>query len=70
LSKKSLASAGAALLAPARAAGVVRPDLTAAGLVPLMRHIAHTVSVHGGTPADRVGAAHRYPAAPLEGRHH
>ncbi|KAB1982839.1 TetR/AcrR family transcriptional regulator [Streptomyces triticiradicis] len=65
--KKSLASVGATLLARARDAGVVRPDLAAADLVPLMCGIAHAVSVHGGTPADRGDTAHRYLAALLEG---
>ncbi|MFJ3202861.1 TetR/AcrR family transcriptional regulator [Streptomyces sp. NPDC086989] len=65
--KRSIASAGAALLARARDAAVVRPDLTAADLVPLMCGIAHAVSVHGGTPADRADTAHRYLAALLEG---
>ncbi|MFD7631092.1 TetR/AcrR family transcriptional regulator [Streptomyces sp. NPDC059851] len=65
--KKSLTSAGATLLARAREAGVVRPDLAAADLVPLMCGIAHAVSVHGGTAADQVDTAHRYLAALLEG---
>ncbi|MEV7807401.1 helix-turn-helix domain-containing protein [Microbispora sp. NPDC088329] len=65
--KKSLASAGTALLERARHAGVVRPDLAATDLVPLMCGIAHAVTVHGGTPADRVGTARRYLATLLEG---
>ncbi|MFB8395666.1 TetR/AcrR family transcriptional regulator [Streptomyces yangpuensis] len=65
--KKSVASAGATLLARARDAEAVRPDLAAADLVPLMCGIAHAVSVHGGTPAERVDTAHRYLAALLEG---
>ncbi|MEU5254677.1 hypothetical protein [Streptomyces longwoodensis] len=65
--KESVASAGATLLARAREAEVVRPDLAAADLVPLMCGIAHAVSVHGGSPADRVDTAHRYLAALLEG---
>ncbi|GAA4877304.1 TetR/AcrR family transcriptional regulator [Kitasatospora terrestris] len=65
--KRSLAATGAALLARARDAAVVRPDLTAADLVPLMCGIAHAVSVHGGAPADRVDTARRYLATLLEG---
>ncbi|MEU5636694.1 TetR/AcrR family transcriptional regulator [Streptomyces rishiriensis] len=65
--KKSMASAGATLLARARDAGVVRPDLAAADLVPLMCGIAHAVGLRGGNPADRVDLAHRYLAAFLEG---
>ncbi|MFF9164283.1 TetR/AcrR family transcriptional regulator [Streptomyces longwoodensis] len=65
--KQSLASVGATLLARAHDADVVRPDLTAVDLVPLMCGIAHAVSVHGGSPADRVATAHRYLAALLEG---
>jgi hypothetical protein len=65
--KKSLASAGTELLDRARAASAVRPDLTAADLVPLMCGIAHAVNVHGGTPADRIDIAHRYLATLLEG---
>ncbi|GGR60995.1 TetR/AcrR family transcriptional regulator [Streptomyces roseolus] len=65
--KQAVATAGATLLARARDAGAVRPDLAATDLVPLMCGIAHAVSVHGGTPAERVDAAHRYLAALLEG---
>lgn len=65
--KRSLASSGAALLARARYAAAVRPDLTAGDLVPLMCGVAHAVSVHGGTPAARVDTAHRYLTALLEG---
>ncbi len=65
--KKSLTSAGATLLARARDAEVVRPDLAAADLVPLMCGIAHAVSVRGSVPADRVDTVHRYLAALLEG---
>ncbi len=65
--KKSLASAGTTLLERARDAGAVRPDLAAADLVPLMCGIAHAVTVHGGTPAERIDTAHRYLATLLEG---
>jgi len=65
--KQSLASTGTTLLERARQAGAVRPDLTAADLVPLMCGIAHAVTVHGGAPADRVDTARRYLATLLEG---
>ncbi|MFI8320662.1 TetR/AcrR family transcriptional regulator [Streptomyces sp. NPDC085529] len=65
--KEALASAGATLLTRARDAEVVRPDLTAADLVPLVCGIAHAANVHGGTPAERADTAHRYLAALLEG---
>ncbi|MGI5157831.1 TetR/AcrR family transcriptional regulator [Microbispora sp. CA-102843] len=65
--KKSLASAGTTLLERAHDARVVRPDLAAADLVPLMCGIAHAVTVHGGTPTDRIDTAHRYLATLLEG---
>ncbi|MDM4719334.1 TetR/AcrR family transcriptional regulator [Micromonospora sp. WMMA1363] len=65
--KRSLWSAGATLLDRAREAGVVRPDLASADLVPLMCGIAYAVHVHGGDPSDRVGTAHRYLATLLGG---
>ncbi|MFF7712781.1 TetR/AcrR family transcriptional regulator [Streptomyces sp. NPDC087659] len=65
--KSALQSAGTALLDRARDAGVVRRDLAAADLVPLMCGIAYAVNVHGGTPADRIDTAHRYLATLLEG---
>ncbi|MCU7821077.1 TetR/AcrR family transcriptional regulator [Kitasatospora sp. DSM 101779] len=65
--KRSLRSAGAALLDRARDAGAVRPDLAATDLVPLLCGIAHAVDVHGGTPADRTDTARRYLAALLGG---
>lgn len=65
--KESLWSTGTTLLGRAQAAGAVRPDLTAADLVPLMCGIAHAVDVHGGAPADRIDTAHRYLAALLGG---
>ncbi|TKK91591.1 TetR/AcrR family transcriptional regulator [Herbidospora galbida] len=65
--KESLASAGTALLDRARAAGAVRPDLTAADLVPLMCGVAHAVAVRGGGHADRIDTARRYLAILLEG---
>ncbi|WP_405009462.1 TetR/AcrR family transcriptional regulator [Kitasatospora sp. NBC_01539] len=65
--KTALRTAGTALLDRARTAGAVRPDLTAADLVPLMCGIAHAVDVHGGAPADRAATAHRYLATLLGG---
>jgi AcrR family transcriptional regulator len=65
--KEALASAGTELLDRARDAGAVRRDLTARDLVPLMCGIAHAVNVHGGTPADKTGTAHRYLDTLLEG---
>ncbi|WP_055585613.1 TetR/AcrR family transcriptional regulator [Peterkaempfera griseoplana] len=65
--KASLASTGTALLDRARDAGAVRSDVAAGDLVPLMCGIAHAVNVHGGAPADRIAAAHRYLAMLLEG---
>ncbi|MFB6613317.1 TetR/AcrR family transcriptional regulator [Streptomyces sp. NPDC085524] len=65
--KQSLWSVGATLLARAKEAGAVRPDLTSGDLVPLMCGIAHAVHVHGGSPADRIATAHRYLATLLEG---
>ncbi|MEZ0077386.1 TetR/AcrR family transcriptional regulator [Planotetraspora sp. GP83] len=65
--KRSLRSAGTTLLDRAREAGVVRPDLASADLVPLMCGIAYAAHVHSGTPADRVATAHRYLATLLGG---
>ncbi|WP_328484235.1 TetR/AcrR family transcriptional regulator [Streptomyces sp. NBC_00377] len=65
--RQSLTTTGTELLNRAREAAVVRPDLSAADLVPLMCGIAHAVTVHGGTPADRINTAHRYLAALLGG---
>jgi AcrR family transcriptional regulator len=65
--KRSLWSDGATLLDRARQAGAVRPDLAADDIVPLMCGIAHAVTVHGGTPADRVATARRYLTTLLEG---
>jgi AcrR family transcriptional regulator len=64
--KRSLWSAGTRLLDRARAAGVVRPDLTAEDLVPLMCGVAYAANVHLGT-TDRVGTARRYLAILLTG---
>ncbi|WP_030245718.1 TetR/AcrR family transcriptional regulator [Streptomyces sp. NRRL S-350] len=65
--KTALWSTGDTLLASAREAGAVRPDLASADLVPLMCGIAHAVNVHGGTPAERIDTAHRYLSALLGG---
>jgi AcrR family transcriptional regulator len=65
--KMSLWSVGAALLDRAREAGVVRPDLTPADLVPLMCGIAYAVHVHGGASEGRIDTARRYLAALLGG---
>ncbi|WP_299538336.1 TetR/AcrR family transcriptional regulator [uncultured Streptomyces sp.] len=65
--KASLTSVGTTLLGRARDAGVVRPGLAAADLVPLMCGIAHAVNVHGGTPGHRTETGHRYLATLLEG---
>ncbi|MFB7182877.1 TetR/AcrR family transcriptional regulator [Streptomyces sp. NPDC056257] len=65
--KGSVWSAGKTLLERAREAGVVRADLAPADLVPLMCGIAYAVHVHGGSPAERTDAAHRYLTALLEG---
>ncbi|MEU6665265.1 helix-turn-helix domain-containing protein [Streptomyces sp. NPDC046727] len=65
--KESLQSTGTTLLERARDAGAVRPDLAATDLVPLMCGIAHAVTVHGGTLADRLETAHRYLATLLGG---
>jgi AcrR family transcriptional regulator len=65
--KRSLETAGTALLDRAREAGAVRPDLAAADMVPLMCGIAHAAHVRGGAPGDRIDAGHRYLATLLEG---
>jgi AcrR family transcriptional regulator len=67
--KTSLWSNGATLLDRARQAGAVRPGLTATDMVPLMCGIAYAVTVHGGTPADRLDTARRYLTTLLEGIH-
>lgn len=65
--KQSLRSTGTTLLDRAREAGVVRPDLTATDLVPLMCGIAYAAQVHSDIPADRVATARRYLTTLLEG---
>ena len=65
--KRSLRAAGTTLLERAHDAGVVRADLTASDLVPLMCGIAYAAEVHCETPAERTAAARRYLLALLEG---
>ncbi|NUT52036.1 MAG: TetR/AcrR family transcriptional regulator [Saccharothrix sp.] len=65
--KRSLWSTGATLLDRARAAGVVRADLTSADLVPLMCGIAYGAQVHSGPSDDSVAVARRYLGMLLQG---
>ncbi|MEU8587444.1 TetR/AcrR family transcriptional regulator [Streptomyces sp. NPDC048664] len=65
--RQALTTTGTELLHRAHQAEAVRPDLSAADLVPLMCGIAHAVNVHDGTPADRIETAHRYLATLLGG---
>ncbi|MFD3831862.1 MULTISPECIES: hypothetical protein [unclassified Streptomyces] len=65
--RHALTTTGTELLNRAREAAVVRPDLSAADLVPLMCGIAHAVNVHSGNVADRTDTAHRYLATLLSG---
>ncbi|MFE3502305.1 TetR/AcrR family transcriptional regulator [Kitasatospora sp. NPDC059160] len=69
--KRTLWSVGGRLLDRARAAGVVRADLTSADLVPLMCGIAYAATVHGsvGDAVARTDTAQRYLTALLEGLH-
>ncbi|MGW7525993.1 TetR/AcrR family transcriptional regulator [Streptomyces sp. NPDC054783] len=64
--KQTIRSVGRELLERARAAEVVRADLTSADLVPLMCGIAYAANVHGEA-AVRVETARRYLASLLEG---
>ncbi|MEU9337015.1 TetR/AcrR family transcriptional regulator [Streptomyces sp. NPDC048290] len=64
--KRALWSVGAELLARAREAGAVRPDLTGDDLVPLMCGIAYAAQVHGGE-RERAETARRYLAVLLDG---
>ncbi|TCB99901.1 TetR/AcrR family transcriptional regulator [Micromonospora zingiberis] len=65
--KRSIWSIGTALLDRAAAAGAIRPDLTAADLVPIMCGIAYAAQLHGETPQDRITSARRYLTTFLEG---
>ncbi|OIK27125.1 TetR/AcrR family transcriptional regulator [Streptomyces malaysiense] len=65
--KRSLTTTGTELLDRAQAAAVIRPDLVAADLVPLMCGIAHAVDIHGGDTAARLRTARRYLTAFFEG---
>ncbi|GAA3649179.1 TetR/AcrR family transcriptional regulator [Lentzea roselyniae] len=58
--KQQVIAIGRELLARARKAGAVRPDLADGDLVPLMCGIAYATYVHSATPADRLPAARRY----------
>ncbi|MYW18508.1 TetR family transcriptional regulator [Streptomyces sp. SID486] len=64
--KRTLRSVGRELLERARDARVVRADLSADDLVPLMCGIAYAAQVHAD-PAARVETARRYLTALLEG---
>ncbi|PSL44607.1 TetR family transcriptional regulator [Saccharothrix carnea] len=65
--KRSLLEIGSTLLDRARRAGVVRPDLAATDLVPLMCGIAYAAQVHSGAPTDRAATARRYLTTLLDG---
>ncbi|MEW2164467.1 TetR/AcrR family transcriptional regulator [Streptomyces sp. NPDC007084] len=65
--RNALTTTGTELLDRAHRAGVVRADLSAGDLVPLMCGIAYAVNVHGGTSADRLRTGHRYLATLLGG---
>ncbi|MDT9687200.1 helix-turn-helix domain-containing protein [Streptomyces sp. P9(2023)] len=64
--KGTLRSVGGRLFERARAAGVVRPDLTSGDLVPLMCGVAYAANVHSA-PAARTETARRYLTTLLEG---
>lgn len=64
--KRTLRSLGEQLFARARAAEVVRGDLTSDDLVPLMCGVAFAANMHT-SPATRLQTARRYLAALLEG---
>jgi AcrR family transcriptional regulator len=58
--KRQIITIGTELLARARTAGAVHPDLADGDLVPLMCGIAYATYVHSDTPADRLPTARRY----------
>ncbi|GAA2691744.1 MULTISPECIES: TetR/AcrR family transcriptional regulator [Actinosynnema] len=58
--KLSMWAVGGSVLDRVRAAGLVRPDLTADDLTPLVCGVAHAVGLAGGTREQRVATAHRY----------
>ncbi|RSN06418.1 TetR family transcriptional regulator [Streptomyces sp. WAC 01325] len=64
--KRTLRSLGEQLFARARAAEVVRGDLTSDDLVPLMCGVAFAANMHT-SPATRLQTARRYLTALLEG---
>ncbi|WP_410586148.1 TetR/AcrR family transcriptional regulator [Amycolatopsis sp. lyj-23] len=65
--KEALRSLGTTLLDRARAAGLVRPEVSAADLTSLMCGIAYAAQVHSRDPGDLVATAHRYLSTLLEG---
>lgn len=67
--KAQILDTGAELLARARDAGAVRPDVDDADLVPLMCGIAYATYVHSAGPADRLPTARRYLDTLLRGLH-
>lgn len=67
LLKKTLWTVGGRLLDRARKAGVVRPDVAAGDLVPLMCGIAYAAATHDDDETRRVHTAHRYLAVLLTG---
>ncbi|WP_439658045.1 TetR/AcrR family transcriptional regulator [Lentzea sp. HUAS TT2] len=67
--KTQIMATGTRLLARARDAGTVRPDVHDDDLVPLMCGIAYATYVHSATPADRLPTARRYLETLLRGLH-
>ncbi|MFS8099157.1 TetR/AcrR family transcriptional regulator [Lentzea alba] len=58
--KQQIIATGTELLARARKAGTVRPDLDDRDLVPLMCGVAYATYVHSDGPDDRLPTARRY----------
>jgi AcrR family transcriptional regulator len=58
--KQQIMTTGTELLARARRAGAIRPDLADGDLVPLMCGIAYATYVHSTGPDDRLPTARRY----------
>ncbi|MFJ5991622.1 TetR/AcrR family transcriptional regulator [Lentzea sp. NPDC092896] len=67
--KAQILATGAKLLARARDAGTVRPDVHDDDLVPLMCGISYATYVHSAGPADRLATARRYLETLLRGLH-
>ncbi|GAB2837536.1 TetR/AcrR family transcriptional regulator [Lentzea nigeriaca] len=65
--KQQMMATGTKLLARARQAGAVRPDLADGDIVPLMCGVAYATYVHSDGPADRLPTARRYLATLLRG---